>query len=39
MTARSLKGITVEIDGSTSGLQSALKKVGPFARKVCCMNF
>lgn len=27
MAARSLKGITVEIDGSTTGLQSALKEV------------
>lgn len=27
MTSRSLKGITVEIDGSTTGLQSALKEV------------
>ena len=27
MASRSLKGITVEIDGSTTGLQSALKEV------------
>ncbi len=27
MASRSLKGITVEIDGSITGLQSALKEV------------
>lgn len=32
MASRSLKGITVEIDGSTAGLQSALKEVNTKSR-------